>query len=97
MITMHPGEYLALSYLQPLQISQAELAKRLGVSPSAVSRLVQEKADVSVDMAMRLGRVLDRSPESWLHMQIQHNLAAARTKGDLDMLQPLELQELAEA
>lgn len=92
MITMHPGEYLALSYLEPLQISQAEIAHRLGVSSSSISRLVQGKADLSVDMALRLGRVLDRSPESWLKMQIQHNLATAQTKHNLDTLEPIDLQ-----
>lgn len=92
MITMHPGEYLARAYLEPLHVSQAEIAKRLGVSPSSISRLVQGKADLSVDMALRLGRVLDRSPESWLNMQVQHNLATAQTKQNLDTLEPLSFQ-----
>ncbi|MNL18821.1 putative HTH-type transcriptional regulator YbaQ [compost metagenome] len=93
MITMHPGEYLAMAYLDPLQMTQSELAKRLHVSTSAISRLVSGKADLSVDMAMRLSRVLDRSAESWLRMQLRHSLAQSQAEVSLKELQPLELEE----
>jgi len=82
MITMHPGEYLAMAYVEPLNLVQRELAENLGVSKSAVSRLLAEKADLSPEMAVRLSMVFDRSAESWMLMQTKHSLNLARTSVD---------------
>lgn len=78
MLTMHPGEYLSEAYLIPFGISQTELAERLQVSKSAVSRLISGESDLSPEMAVRLSRVLDRSPESWMEMQSRYSIEAAR-------------------
>ena len=94
MITMHPGEYLYLSYIEPYKITQSELAERLGVSSAAVSRLLAGKADLSAEMAVRLSLVLDRSAESWLDMQTAHSLAQARKKVDPVKLRPIDLDAL---
>ena len=78
MITMHPGEYLAVSYVEPYGLSQRALAERLGVSTAAVSRLLAGKADLSPEMAVRLALVFDRSAESWMELQSAHSLALAK-------------------
>ena len=65
----HPGELLREDVLPSLDITQGELAKRLGVSRLTVSELLREKRSVSPDMALRLARLLNTSPESWLNMQ----------------------------
>jgi addiction module HigA family antidote len=65
----HPGEVLREDVLPALGITQGELARRLGVSRLTVSELLREKRAVSPDMALRLARLLDTSPESWLNMQ----------------------------
>jgi addiction module HigA family antidote len=75
---MHPGEYLTEVYLDPLNLTQSELAKRLRVDKSSVSRLVSGDADLSATMAVRLSRVFDLSAEAWMEMQTQHSLKIAR-------------------
>lgn len=78
MITMHPGEYLILSYVEPYELSQRELADRLAVSTATVSRLLSQKAELTPEMAVRLEQVFDQTAESWMAMQIAHSLALAR-------------------
>jgi addiction module HigA family antidote len=65
----HPGEVLREDILPALKMSQAELARRLGVSRLSVSELLLEKRAMSADMAMRIGRFTSTSPDSWLRMQ----------------------------
>jgi addiction module HigA family antidote len=77
-ITMHPGEYLAMCYVAPLNIQQTALAKRLHVSKSAVCRLLSGDADLSPEMAVRLSYVFPLSAEAWMEMQTQHSLKLAR-------------------
>jgi len=55
--------------LPALKMSQAELAKRLGVSRLSVSELLLEKRALSPDMAVRIGRLTKTTPDSWLRMQ----------------------------
>lgn len=82
MLTMHPGEYLEMAYLEPLQLSQKKLSDMLGVSPAAISRLVSGNSDLSPEMAVRLSLSFDRSAESWMQMQMQHSLQIAKTAVD---------------
>jgi addiction module HigA family antidote len=65
----HPGEILREDVLPALNITQGEFAKQLGVSRLTVSELLREKRAVSPDMALRLARLLNTTPESWLNMQ----------------------------
>ena len=65
----HPGAVLREDVLPQLQMTQAELATRLGVSRLTVSEILHEKRSVSVDFAMRLGKLLGNGPGLWLRMQ----------------------------
>lgn len=65
----HPGAVLRDDVLPALRMSQTELAKRLDVSRLTVSELLLEKRALSADMAMRVGRLTNTTPESWLRMQ----------------------------
>ena len=80
---MHPGEFIARVYLEPFELGSNELARKLKVSPGLVSRLVNGKTDISPAMALKLSKVLGRSPESWLLMQDNFNLWLARQTIDL--------------
>ena len=81
---MHPGEFIRRVYLVPFDIGSNELARSLKVTKSLVSRLLNSKVDVSPAMALKLSKVLGRSPESWLQMQDNFNLARERKNINLD-------------
>ena len=91
MITMHPGEYLQLVYMEPNDLSQVDVAKRLDISPSTLSRLIAGTAELSAAMAVRLSIVFGRSPESWLAMQASHSLSSAKENIDVSKLMPISL------
>jgi addiction module HigA family antidote len=65
----HPGEVLREELLPETRLSQSELARRLGVSRGVVSNLVHERRAVTPDIAHRLARVFDTTPELWLNLQ----------------------------
>ncbi len=65
----HPGETLREDVLPALHMTQAEFAKRLGVSRLTVSELLLEKRAMTADMAIRVGKLTNTTPESWLRMQ----------------------------
>ena len=65
----HPGEVLREDVLPALGMTQGELAKRLGVSRLSVSELLHEKRALSSDTAVRLARLTNTTPASWLRMQ----------------------------
>ena len=65
----HPGEVLREDILPALNLTQGEIASRLGVSRLSVSELLHGKRALSPDMAVRIGRLTNTTPESWLHMQ----------------------------
>ena len=71
---VHPGEQLREYILPALKLSQTELARRLGVSRLTVSELLLEKRAISADMAVRVGRLTNTTPDSWLRMQIAVDL-----------------------
>lgn len=65
----HPGEVLREDVLPALRMSQTGFAKRLGVSRLSVSELLLEKRALSADMAVRIAKLTNTTPESWLRMQ----------------------------
>lgn len=79
----HPGEFITQVYLEPNGISGRELALKLGVAASTLSRILKGASGVSPEMALRLSKALGRSPESWLAMQYNHDLWRARRQVDL--------------
>ncbi len=80
---MHPGIFIKRVYLVPFEIASNELARKLQVSNGLVSRLLNGKTDVSPAMALKLSKVLGRSPESWLLMQDNYDLYLAKKEINL--------------
>jgi addiction module HigA family antidote len=79
----HPGEFITDVYLEPNNLSGRELALKLGVAASTLSRVLKGSSGVSPEMALRLSKALGRSPESWLAMQYNYDLWQAKKSVDL--------------
>jgi addiction module HigA family antidote len=65
-----PGEILLREFLEPLQITQAAFAKRIGVTAARLSEIIHGKRPITMDTALRLERALGMKAESWLRMQL---------------------------
>lgn len=87
----HPGEFVSEVYLAPHGVSGRELAEKLDVSASTLSRILKGSSRVTPEMALRLSKALGRSPESWLAMQDAHDLWLARQTVNLKRVGKLKL------
>jgi addiction module HigA family antidote len=94
-ITTHPGEVLQAEFLEPLGISQSELARHIGVMPYVVCELANGRRGVSPRMAVMLSRAFGVSPEFWMGLQADYDLstlmqssAGKRVQGIPPMVQP---------
>lgn len=74
----HPGEIIRELYIQPLGLTVTQAAEGLGVTRKTFSLLLNGHAGISPEMAMRLSQAFGRSPESWLQLQVQYDLAQLR-------------------
>ncbi len=72
---IHPGEILEEEFLTPLGLSQNKLGVDLGVSPRRINEIVQGKRSITADTALRLSRYFNISPEFWLGLQMDYDLA----------------------
>jgi addiction module HigA family antidote len=81
----HPGKVIDKVYLKPHGLSGRELASKLGVSASTLSRVLSETSAISPEMALRLSKALGQSAESWLALQSRHDLAQAKRRVRLNV------------
>ena len=70
----HPGEVIREDIIKPLGITITEAAKKLGVTRKTLSALLNCKASLSPEMAIRLSKATNTSAESWIFMQAKLNL-----------------------
>jgi addiction module HigA family antidote len=85
-IPSHPGEILREEFLEPLEIPQTRLAEHLEVSVQRVNELVNGKRGITADTAQRLAAAFKTSPEFWMNLQTQHDLAKHRLTAKLKPL-----------
>ena len=78
----HPGRSVRVDCLEPLGLSVTEAARVLGVSRAALSRLINGKAGVSPEMAIRLSKAFGSTPQSSIRMQAAFDLAQAQARED---------------
>ena len=76
----HPGEILRSLCLEPLGLSVTDAAKGLGVSRKTLSSVLNGRAGISPEMAVRLSIAFDTTAESWLNQQIQYDLWLAEKR-----------------
>ena len=86
----HPGEMLREEFLKPLEMTQTELAERIGVSYVRVNELVNEKCGVTPDTALRLSRLLNTTPEFWLNGQQNWDLWHAMQRPQAKEIERIE-------
>ncbi len=70
----HPGEILREFCLRPLNLTVSRAAQGLGVSRKTMSQLLNGRAGISPEMAIRLAKAFGGSPESWMRQQMQYDL-----------------------
>ncbi len=71
---IHPGQILKEMYLEPLSLNQTDAAANLGVARKTLSMLLNGHQGVSAEMALRLSKAFNTTPELWLNMQRNYDL-----------------------
>ncbi len=74
----HPGRLVKNACLDPLGLTVSEAARALGVSRPTLSSLINGRAAISAEMAIRLEKAFGSSADAWIRMQAAHDLAKAR-------------------
>ena len=75
-IVVHPGEILG-EEIAELDVTPTELARQLRVPPNRISQIIAGKRSISGDTALRLGHWFGTSPQFWINLQSQFDLATA--------------------
>ena len=91
MAPVHPGEILLEEFLEPLGVSQYQLAKAVSVPARRINEIVHGQRRISADTALRLARYFGTSERFWMNLQARYDLEVEKDRlGDsLDEIQPL--------
>ncbi|MCP5004717.1 MAG: HigA family addiction module antidote protein [Planctomycetes bacterium] len=82
---VHPGKIIKHDCMEPLDLNVTEAAKVLGVSRVSLSRVINGKASISPEMAIRVSKAFGSTPEHWLRMQLAYDVS--RMKDTVDKIQ----------
>ena len=74
--TTHPGEILLKEFLEPLELTQTDLDRHLGIPIQRINELVRGKRGVTPETAWLLAKALGTTPEFWMNLQMQHDLSS---------------------
>jgi addiction module HigA family antidote len=75
---VHPGEILREEFMIPFGLNPNKLAMALRVAPPNIYEIVKEKRGISSEMALRLGRFFNTTPEFWINLQAHYDLSVSR-------------------
>jgi antitoxin HigA-1 len=84
-IATHPGQILLAEFLEPLRLTQADLARALRVPLNRVNELVRGKRGVTPESALLFSEYFGNSPEFWMNLQTAHDLSRVREERRKDM------------
>ena len=85
----HPGRIVRQECLEPLGLSVTDAAQRLGVNRNTLNNLVNGRAGISPEMAVRLSKAFGSTPRTWLGMQMDYDLARAEAQADSIQVEPV--------
>ncbi len=85
-IPAHPGEILLEEYLRPLELTQVALAKHIGVPTQRVNEIVRGKRGITPETAWLFSQVFGTTPQFWVNLQMQHDLAIKRPIHEIELL-----------
>jgi addiction module HigA family antidote len=92
---VHPGEVLREEFLEPMGLSQVELADRLGIPFQRVNMIVREKRAVTPDTALRLSRLFGNTVDFWMNLQLACDVYEAEHSPDARSIQKIEQFKMA--
>lgn len=92
----HPGEIIREECLVPLELTVTRAAQGLGVTRKALSELLNGHSGVSPEMAVRLAKAFGSSPETWLRLQLQYDLAKVESRADSIEVERFKEQRIPE-
>lgn len=75
---IHPGEILKKDFLDEMKITPYALSRDAGIDKGKLSRIINGKASISADTALRLGTYFGSSPDSWMNLQARYDLEVAK-------------------
>jgi len=87
----HPGLSVRVGCLEPYGLTITEGARILGVTRQALSQLVNERSDLSWDMAIRLSIAFGSNPDQWMRMQFAYDSAKAEERASTIIVKPVKL------
>jgi len=85
----HPGKHVRMTCLEPLSLSVTAAARALGVSRQALNNLVNEKAGISPEMAIRMEKLGWGTADGWLRLQMNYDLSQVRLRADHIRVRPI--------
>ena len=88
---VHPGEILLTEFLEPLGVSQYQLAKAVDVPARRINEIVHGQRRITADTALRLSRYFGTSERFWMNLQARYDLEIEKDRlgAALDAIQPL--------
>ena len=85
---VHPGEVLQNEFLEPLGLTPYALASACQIPRTRIERLAREETRVTADTALRLGHYFGTTPQFWMNLQANYDLAVASGVADLKAIAP---------
>ncbi|MGB0333960.1 MAG: HigA family addiction module antitoxin [Opitutales bacterium] len=94
-----PGRILLEEFLDPMHISQAELARRTGIAPSRITEIIKGRRAITAETALAFGIFFNMEAQFWMNLQSHYDLRRARMEKESELrkrIEPLPVAAVAE-